>query len=671
MSTPVPRIAAALLTSSADQGTQDPASLAAAPTLFRKPASPDPFVNAAMTSLGVGETGLERFWISSVNSLCGATSFLLDEEGEHRQYDWPIARGIRAIYSVAPEDTDTLWLAGGALQHFIRLQLSSGQWEMYPWGAGRFATAGMAFDADTGKLFCGAQTALLSFDTRSRSVVRVYGDNEGPPENHHYDHWRLPDGSYGFVLETPGLSFLRWDPRDESVRWQRLTEDQSHPAMGQVRHLKYTDGARVYLPHLGWLDGMTGELTPHDHPPRQEACWFGADGSHAVGARSDRLTGSVTVLRWDLATGHTRELCTLPDTNSLSLALTRSGKIVLVDLYGRFQRYDAESGELELTRHVGVAREHRCNAIVPVGAGRVAGTPFISQNFWVHDTSTGLGQCLGRAGGSLGQVDHAVAVGGKIYLAIYGGGQLTEYDPELPAGFPRNPHVVARNDQGQHGAGITTDGTVVWNAFKPRYGMLDGAMLRLDTSTGAATYRNGAVPGQHVLNPVYDSHSGQLVAGTCCLSDCETARPIHDTASAVALDPGTMDVRVQALAPAGVDTVLNHGPLGQGRWLCRGRDQLLIFDTHAGTLEPWCDGPRLPDGAGQMLYSGTPGLFLIQVGEELRCWRPESDQCGLLAHLDPKFVRRWWVHGNALTFDCGHHAGIWCGAIGELTDFDC
>ena len=43
-------------------------------TLFRKPASPDPFVNSRLTSLGVNTDGVEQFWTSCVNNLIGATS---------------------------------------------------------------------------------------------------------------------------------------------------------------------------------------------------------------------------------------------------------------------------------------------------------------------------------------------------------------------------------------------------------------------------------------------------------------------------------------------------------------------------------------------------------------------------------------------------------------------
>ena len=632
-------------------------------SIFRKPATPDPFVNAGLSSIGPDENGTERFWISCVNSLRGATSYIIDENGDHRAIDWATDNGVRAIYSVVSETSDILWVTGGALQKFIRLDLSTEEREFYPWGGGRFITSGMARDPDTGKLFAGAQTALISFDTRSRQTARVYGEDERPPDNHHYDHWRMPDGSYGFILETPGLSFLRWDPKSESVTWKRLTDDRKHPAVGCVRHLKYTDGERVYIAHLGWLNGLTGELEPHAHPPAEEASWFGTLDRIAYGVQWDLPTGAIRIICWDTDTGKTKELLTAGNATPLNCALSRKGKILVMDLYGCLRRYDAGTGALEVTRQIGPAHEHSCNVILPVDGDRVAGAPFISQNFWVAEQDTGAGYCAGRAGGSFGQVDYGVKVRGKVYFAIYGGGQLTEYDPSAPPGYPINPRLVAATDQGQHGAGITTDGRVIWTAFKPKYGTLDGAMIRYDTESGAASYRNGALEAQHILNPILEEATGTLVAGTSWLSDCDTATPVHDTAFAVLLDPDTMDVVASAPAPTGVAAATNLGPIGRRRWLFQCDDHLYVFDTDAAKLAPYGKRPRLPEGTARVLYAGRPGRFLIQIGTELKLWDTGPDAFEPLATFADGFVSRWWVHGQDLTFDCGRYAAVWRGCI--------
>lgn len=650
------------LTPDLESGQPNAATIFDAPdsgklTLFRKPATPDPFVNAAVTSLGNDTNGTEQFWISCVNSLSGATSFLIDENGRYRTFEWSGDDMVNAIYSVVAQDQDTLWVTGGALGYFIRLDLTTGNQERYPWGAGRFVTAGMALDPDTGKLFAGAQTALVSFDTNTRETIRIYGEDERPPDNHHYNHWRLDDGSYGFILETPGLSYLRWDPKEETVSWHRIAEDASHPAVGNIRSLKYCNGNKTYLPYLGWFDGLTHEITPHEHPPEEEAAWFGQMGNHVFGNQVDRNSGGVTVVCWDVTTGRTTRRLSVANITPFGIALTESGKILAMDLYGCYKRYDAITGDLELSRRVGPEHQHRCNVILPVDEHRVVGTPFISQNFWEFDTEASSGFCAGRAGGSFGQVDYGIRVGTKVYFAIYGGGQLTEYDPERHASYPINPTQVAINGQGQHGAGITTDGQIIWVAFKPKYGTLEGAMTRYDTATGMASYKNASVPSQHVLNPVYDKVGDELVAGTSYLSDCLTATPVHNTSFAVLLDPSTMEVIKKAEGPEGVDTLHCHGPLGNHRWLFQIGQDLAQFDSEEGTLLD--SALHLPVATSKVLFAGTPGLFLLQIGDDLCRWDAKTDTTEKILTFSSDLVNRWWVHGSDITFDCGQYAAFW------------
>lgn len=266
-------------------------------------------MNAQLTSIGTDAQGQERFFISCLSGAAGAVSFLLSEDGESRSYAWP---GLQYVYSVAPETADVVWLGGGGA--FSRLTLCSGEQEVYPLKELGFITAGMAFDAETGKLFGGAQFALVSFDTRTSRLVRVYTSAaERSPDNFHFAHWRLPDGSYGFMQETPGISYLRWDPKNETVVWRRLTDDCHHPAMGLFRRFAYKENGRVYLPHFGWLDGITGTITPHERPPDQEAGWFGRRDDTVYGVRNDTLNALATVVAWNLASGKTTPLFTVPE----------------------------------------------------------------------------------------------------------------------------------------------------------------------------------------------------------------------------------------------------------------------------------------------------------------------------------------------------------------------
>ena len=296
--------------------------------------------------------------------------------------------------------------------------------------------------------------------------------------------------------------------------------------------------------------------------------------------------------------------------------------------------------------------------MVPAGKDTIVGTPFICQNFWILNTHTGKGQEAGRAAGSYGQIDNAVNVGGKVYFSAYGGSQLTEYDPSLPANYPRNPRLVAKSDQGQHGAGITTDGRIIWCAYRPRYGTLDGAMIRYDTQTGEATYKDGAIRNEHVVYPMYDSETDQLVAGTSYLSDCSTAEPTRDRCYVVTLDPVTMEVTGRAPLPKGIPQIQPVGPLGRRRWIMRVGQTTGIFNERSMELVPQDEFDPLPDGCSDILYAGSPGMFVMHLRDRLLLWDAVADRSSVLATCRNGFIVRCCVHGRSLYCDCGRHVAI-------------
>ena len=627
--------------------------------VYPKPRTQDAFVNSTLTSLGRGRDGVERFWISTCNRLCGATSFLLTEDGDCRTYPWP--DNINCVYSVAQESSSVLWLGAlGAGPFFVRLDLRTGKWQRYPLPAGRFLTAGMVYDPRTRKVFSGAQTAMVTFDTRTRRFGRIYEKDEIYPDCFHFDHWRNPDGTYGFLVVTPGLSYVRWFPREDQIEWRRLLDDGNHPLLEkkQCYRTRYVSNGRLYVPHLGWLDGLTGKIAPHRRPPEREATWFGVRGSRVFGGEVDASTGDLAFRRWNTRTGKVEDLFVLPDVPPQNCALSRRGKVLSVDITGVFRRHDGSTGALELTRKIGVSQYHRCNTITPAGKHAIVGTPFICQNFWILDTRTGKGHEAGRAAGSYGQVDYSIRVGGKVYFSVYGGSQLMEYDPALPANYPRNPRLVAKSDQGQHGAGITTDGRVVWAAFRPKYGTLDGAMIRYDTGTGEATYRNGAIKHEHVYAPRHDPVTGNLVAGSSFLSDCDTADPTRSRCYAVVLDPDTMAVKAKVAAPKDTSRLELIGPLGRRRWLVRSAGVVGVFDERRMTLSTADEFIPLPETHAELHYAGAEGRFVLCLLREMRLWSFATGRTDTLARYPAGRVLRSWVHGRSIYCDCRRRVAV-------------
>jgi hypothetical protein len=540
----------------------------------------------------------------------------------------------------------------GASEHLIRLDLESGSWKTHARPSGRFVTSGTAYDATTGKLFVGAQTSLISYDTRAGAASRLYEGNEKPAENLLFGGWRNRDGTISFVTESPGLCVLKWDPVSEAIEWRRLTDDPAHPEVSLGRQSITSDDGAFYLPGFGWFQGIDPcDSRPH---PDREACWFGRSGSLAFGLVPNPSSLSGEVVSWDFETGEVSTICSTPDTTVMNIALTGSDKILVVDIYGNFRRYDAASGELEISRSLDSAHEHTSRTLIPVDADRVIGTPFICQNFWVHDTRVNKSQYGGRAAGSAGQVDDVLCLDGLIYFAAYGRGQLTVYDPDQPSGYPENPRPLAEHEQGNHGCGMTMDGRVIWASFKPKYGTLDGLVIRYDSEAKTTAYHVGSLAGQHLLHPFYDRASGKLISGSSFISDCESATPTHDRVYAVVLDPVSLEVCGQTESPAAYDAIDNVGPLSDGRWLFKGgMSDLLIYEPGVSKLEPLS---RLPGETRAIRSVGTGGCFIVQEQDTFVLWNPLTDDRDVVAECTAGLVNAWWTYPGTVCLDCQRHA---------------
>ena len=219
---------------------------------------------------------------------------------------------------------------------------------------------------------------------------------------------------------------------------------------------------------------------------------------------------------------------------------------------------------------------------------------------------------------------------------------------------------------------MTTNGRVVWVAYRPRYGTLDGAMIRYDTQTGEAAYRNAALPNEHILFPMWDADTGQLIAGTSFLSDCGTAEPVRDDVYAVTLDPVTMEVTRRVRAPEGLDHLRTIGPLGERKWLMRSAglmgmprnqwqgatDRVGVFDEAAGTFSTDSEMTPLPENASDIRYAGTPGLFLLNTPYALKLWRFRKGAVSDVARFRKGYVWSACVHGKSVYCDCVRNVAV-------------
>ncbi|MFW6598579.1 hypothetical protein ACQBAU_08510 [Propionibacteriaceae bacterium Y2011] len=614
------------------------------------PPGQDPFVNTPLISLGIDDTGTERFWTSSWNANAGATGVVVDESGDftvHR-FDPPHF----GFYSAVAEDPDTLWLCGD-LSRVVRYQLSTGQLESYDTGApAALVFSGMTWDPVHRKLFAAAfpppHRIGFSFDTVARRTTKLYTDFV--EEHYQCANFDNGDGTHTSLMINPGLAMIHWDPATDEIdvtQARDLRPDLPHPIGNRpgTRQLEPGPDGRFLLNGVGWFDPTTRSFG-HGPTPERDLQWFAFRGDRAWGCQQREADAVVSV--WDLGTGEVRELCTIPDANAYGIRLTASGVLVSVSVYGEFSRFDADTGERHLVRQLPTDSVARVDCLRRIDRQRVLGTPFITQRFWTVDLDTGDGADLGRAAPGGGEILRTWQIDGIVYLAAYAGGELTAYDPSQPSDFPTNPRVVADPGNGMRPIASAEAGSVLYYASSHHYGELGGVITRYDTATGEATYRDEPLPDLAIQSLVLDPASGTLLAGSTIEADCQSATPRAAAAALARLDPVTMDPLVIAPLPPGVAAVRAVADLGGGRVLCTatrpGEDRVCGFVVSVADLvvpapESWIP---LPDGPGDWpaalsaQSTGRPGLVVLAHGEgRWSTWHVDSDTAPEVLHHEP------------------------------------
>jgi hypothetical protein len=590
------------------------------------PPSRDPFVNTPLLSLGTDARGVERFWISTWNTIVGCQGLLIDELGAQRVYRF--GKEHPGFYSACREDPDTLWLCGW-LDQVVRLKLSSGKFDVFPTGAPRaLVFQGMRLDATSGKLFAAAfpspQIAAFSFDIRARKTAKLFADFSSD----HYMRHSFPngDGTYSFVLHIPGESLLRWDPCAETLSSFRVNDALDVYAPGGSTYFMIADErGRRYFPKLGWFDPATRRFEPAAPPPKKEQTWFARCDNLAYGVETAGT--NVAVSTWDLATGEVASCVTIPDSSIFNVNLSASKKIVAVNIYGVFQRYDASSRALECARVMPTAAIGKVDCLVRIDKERLLGTPFITQRFWELNLRTRKGLDCGRAAPGSGEIMKTWFVRGKVYMAAYTGGELMEYDPRAPICFPENPRVVADPPGGMRPVGAAEDGRNIFYACSAPYGKLGSVLTRYDTQTGRAAYVRDPLPDLQLRQLGYERATRKLLAAASLHADCESRPPKATRSQLARFDADTLAVEATLEAPEGAEWACVDGPLARGRWLVhfdggaqRGglkgpRFWSLQLDP-LKLLEAWTE----PPGLRRIVSAGKSGLFVLQLGTRVELW---------------------------------------------------
>jgi len=587
------------------------------------PKTRDPFVNTPITAAGRDpETGAERFWISTWNAN-GMTGALFDTAGKIRTYQFTHGKGYAGCgaYSAVYVGDELLWLISDTA-YILRLHLTTGEVEEFATGAygNGLVFAGAQYDEPTGKLLIFANAYIASgsskmavqgvtFDVRNLCTVTRYENLEGATSVR--GGFPNGDGTYTICSVTGRQALWRWDPKDDSLTL--ICETDDHPMHDTLRTTWGELGH--YIPHVGWCDGYT---IRKEQMPDTERLWFGRYENYSYG------TSGGCVWRWDMCTGKVDKF-TDEDTALCDYgtgALLEDGSLIIVNLYGLIRIY-APDGKLMMSKWIDADVYGGVDCLIATDDGKVIGTPFITQRFWIYDETTGCGWDAGKAAPDAGQITALRNVGGKIYMTSYGSGTMVAYDPTKGAGYPENPYLVSRTIVGMRPMMLETDGKCLYFASNHHYGHAGCILTKYDPETDKSLYRDDPLQDEAIWS-LYCG-SGVLWAGTTWKSDCHSAHEPRRDSFLMKLDPDTLDVLACYEAPAGTDVVSVWGETTGGLLVTFENDesyQFVCFDPAKETFTVLGD---VPMGIGKLLRTGRCGEYITLRNGKIERWMISCD----------------------------------------------
>ncbi len=533
------------------------------------PITKEPYVNTCLYHAGYEkETGLERFWVTSWNSNVGSTGILVNENGEEKTFRFrkdgssPLAKC--GFYSACYVGNDIMWLAGDLAQLF-RLDFSTGEITGFKTGApSGLVFTGMVYDEPTGKLFFSAyvppREVSVSFDTKKLETVKIY-DGVIPGT------WAgcsipNPDGTYTVPYEDQNDKIWHynvWDPKAETFTDVITT----HYTMPNKTLMK--DG-KAYLCHGNdrcWYDPSDNSFTKGtvcDVP----AFFFASKDNVAYGAVSYGET--TNIVSWDMRATEHKVLCKVQNSGGNLMRLTGDDHIVGVTVYGDFFKCDL-SGNIVMEKELDSRSIGSLDCLLITDDNILVGTPFITQRFWVHDLKTGIGYDAGKAANGGGEVLRIAEINGKVYMASYTQGKLTEYDPKKPGQFPENPRIVAAPKHSLRPKCHAVDGESFYYISNHPYGTAGAEAVKYNTVTGEMISCDSPVDGLSFTSLFWNKKHNVLVAGSTVATDCGIARETADICCAAVLSTDTMEPICTFNAEKGVRSIEAKGEINDDEYL--------------------------------------------------------------------------------------------------------
>ena len=605
-------------------------------TIIPIPKTRDPFVNAQLVPAGIDPvTKKERFWTSTWNSISGSIGVLVTESGEYRLYPFNPDNNEHGFYGASYGGNDVMWLSC-FLDSITKLDLKTGETKTWKTGMPHsLSISGLVFDDKTKKVFWAAyctddfKNKGLTFNTITESVESRFDDI--PLKNKQLrKSVRNIDGTYIFVNCVPDMELLWWDPVSDEIEIILGSQNISSKRdfLSYCVLIQNEEGA-IYLPEFGWYDPVNRRFI-EDKEPSRDMAWFGRDDKFAYGCETLSL-GNTAIYKWNLISGDVECISEIPDSLLYQFCLTKSKKIVCVNMYGFFYKINAETGAIECSVKLDSDSVGHIDCIHQINNNRLLCTPFISQRFYEIDLQTGKGTDLGRATGGVGEVLKVVDINNKIYMASYTKGQLCEYDPASLARFPENPRiVVSPPPKAMRPIALCKNIDTIFYSCSLEYGHLGSMLIRYSPETGESKFSLNPIENHMIRSLVYSKKINKLIATTTFHADCKSCLPKADSCILAIIDPETL-LPVNTLElENGVEYFHILGALTDEKYLCLASDyhmelnrgyKFYVLDIKDFSLISYPTPLKLEASNPIRIYSfEKKGAFIIVNKETVELW---------------------------------------------------
>ncbi|NUT45442.1 MAG: hypothetical protein HOV86_36175 [Thermoactinospora sp.] len=235
---------------------------------------------------------------------------------------------------------------------------------------------------------------------------------------------------------------------------------------------------------------------------------------------------------------------------------------------GRIWHYDRKSGKGELLDGTLTGQPVSVRSLGTGPDGRVYAGGFFTGGLAAYDPATGESQYWPNVGQSEGIVTHK----GKLYLGVYPGARIYEFD----GGAPRLLLGLGGQEQDRPFAMVSAGD---WLAFGtvPKSGTLGGALGLLDPATGRSVVRRDLIPGHSVIGLAY--RDGVVYGATSAFGGTSTPQ---GEAVAFAYDLATDSLKWRS-TPVPGDLALGSIAFdGEGRLWGLSPDALFELDPQTG-----------------------------------------------------------------------------------------